>query len=131
MSSANVKAPATDDLEGIDSSLARVVFAGVIVAARDAGCAYGREIAYSDILDELRTALNEAEQGLQRAPKSELMMAEVMAAKRLIAIFEDAPAHFKEKGDEHARLVNLFCERIGAGKLMEIKPPTKATKRSG
>jgi hypothetical protein len=105
------KADSEPEIPG--SALARLVFGKLLRVARESGVLAGRETAYRDIVDELQTMSAKAEESLKRSPTSELLLAETMALRTLIAHFEPAPEYFAHKGEEHLQMLREYCGRIG------------------
>ena len=111
----------TTDNEGLRaaSTLARALFGKLLIVSHDAGSLLGRETAYRDLLGELDEMRKQADEALTRSPKSELILAEIMALQKLIAHFTPAPEYFAHKGDERTDNLRDYCEHIGLAHIAD------------
>jgi hypothetical protein len=120
MSSTAEQDGTTDD-EGLRaaSTLARALFGKLLIVSHDAGSLLGRETAYRDLLAELTEMREAADEALKRSPKSELVLAEIMALQKLISHFTPAPEFFAHKGDERTDSLRDYCEHIGLAHIAD------------
>jgi hypothetical protein len=110
----NDDALSDDDIEaGLKGDKVRVVLiTRVMRIAREIGMHEGSAEAYKDVLAEIGTAIANAEDELTRAPKSEILMGEIMALRRLAVHFAPAPGFHEHRSALYAERLHGFIDRL-------------------
>jgi hypothetical protein len=88
------------------------VIVKLLAAARGMGKYDGCVLSYRDVIEHLEKALASAEDELTRAPKSELVMGEIITLKKLVAHFAPAPAFYEEKAEQCTERMTTFVEEL-------------------